>query len=143
MTNVQRCKECEGYFSALEDVVTNDPSVRRAYMRKFWGNSGAHRALVIGTHGAPHHDKVFAISVLLKMEQMRPTVHSRENEQAMAKMVERAKKHIRNRTQEHFHCHSIARYKPSMPHSDSARYRPSSHVPPVRSNPLRFFKSAR
>ena len=45
-------------------------------------------------------------------------------------------------TQEHIHCH-IVRYSLLMPHSDSARYRPSSHVPPARSNPFRFVKAAR
>ena len=142
MTNVQRCKECEGYFSAEQHVLTNDPSLARARMRKFWGKSEAHRAFIIGTHGVPHNNKVLCIATLLRIEEMRPTEHSRETEQEMEEMVAIAAKQFSNLTQEHFHCHSNARYKPSMPHSNSARYRASSHVPPVRSNPLRFFKSA-
>ena len=97
------------------------------------------REFIIETHAIPPDEKVQWIKTVLQNEQSHPTVHSSEDEQAIAEIVRSYDKHDRKRTQEHFHCHSIARYNPSMPHSDSARYRPSSHVPPVRSNPLPFF----
>ena len=103
----------------------------------------AHREFIIECHAIPPDEKVQRIKTVLQNEQGHPTVHSSEKEQEIADMLVIIDDWDHKHAQEHFHCHSIARYKPSMPHSDSARYRPSSHVPPVRSNPLRFFKSAR
>ena len=143
MTGGQACNQCEGYFSALQDVIANDPPLRRACMRKFWSNDRAHREFIIECHAIPPDEKVQRIKTVLQNEQSHPTVHSSETEQEIAEMLGIIDEHERKWTQEHFHCHSIARYNPSMPHSDSARYRPSSHVPPVRSNPLRFVKYAR
>ena len=134
-----QCNKCEAYFDALGGVLANDPSLRRAVTTLWWKNGTAHREFMLECHALPRYEKVQKIKTVLQIEQSRPTVHSSEDEQAIAEIVRSYDKHDRKRTQEHFHCHSIARYNPSMPHSDSARYRPSSHVPPVRSNPLPFF----
>ena len=136
-----RCNQCDGFFSALHDVFANDPSLRRPSAERFGSNMRAVREFIIETHAIPPDEKVQWIKTVLQNEQSHPTVHSSETEHEIADMLRRNDEH--KARQEHFHCHSIARYNPSMPHSDSARYRPSSHVPPVRSNPLRFFKSAR
>ena len=133
------CYQCEGYQAAQEEVYAIDPSLRRAAARKFWSIGMAYREFIIECHAIPHDEKVQRIKTVLQIEQSHPTVHSSEAEQAIAEIVRSYDEHDRKWTQEHFHCHSIARYNPSMPHSDSARYRPSSHVPPVRSNPLPFF----
>ena len=135
------CNQCQGYYAAQEEVYAIDPSLRRAAARKFWSIGMAYREFIIECHAIPHDEKVQRIKTVLQNEQSHPTVHSSETEHEIADMLRRNDEH--KARQEHFHCHSIARYKPSMPHSDSARYRPSSHVPPVRSNPFRFFKSAR
>ena len=148
------------YYSALEDVFTNDPPLRVAYMKKFVKNARGRRAFIRQSHGILPDEMIQWIKTMLENEESHLRSHSSETEQGIADNSEalqviiadvlasqqndtRADMYtVLTFTQEHFHCH-IARYNPSMPHSDSARYRPSSHVPPARSNPSRFVKSAR
>ena len=141
-----RCNQCDGFFSALHDVFANDPSLRRpsTLCERFGSNMRAVREFIIETHAIPPDEKVQWIKTVLQNEQSHPTVHSSAKEQQITEILADIDERGGHKwLQEHFHCHSIARYKPSMPHSDSARYRPSSHVPPARSNPLRFVKYAR
>ena len=143
------CKRCYMFYSALDEAFTNDPQLRVAYEENF--NEIGRRALILKSHKVPSELKYLWITAMLHRFTgiMGPTPP-----QQMFKARD-ATSHIqlyRTRagngmwvmsfTQEHIHCH-IVRYNMLMPHSDSARYRPSSHVPPARSNPFRFVKSAR
>ena len=137
------------FYCALEDVFTNDPPLRVAYMKKFVKNARGRRAFIRQSHGILPDEMIQWIKTMLENEESHLRSHSSETEQGIADNSEALQVIIADClasqltfTQEHFHCH-IARYNPSMPHSDSARHRPSSHVPPARSNPLRLVKSAR
>ena len=90
-------------------------------------------------------EKVQWIKTMLQDEESHLRSHSRETEQGIAAHSKALQVIIADClasqltfTQD---CH-IAMYNPSMAHSDSARHRPSSLVPPARSYPLRFVKSA-
>ena len=117
----------------------------------FEKNERGRRIFIRQSHVIPPDEMIQWIKTKVENEECHPTFHLRdtEPEQGIVNNAEGIQIIIADCLaydytfrQEHFHCH-IARYNPSMPHSDSARYRPSSHVPPARSNPLRFVKSAR
>ena len=139
------------FYSALEDVCTSDPSLRRAYANKFVKNCRGRRAFIRRSHGILPDEMIQWIKKGLENEESRVShlsSHSRVTQQGIADNSEALQVIIADClasqltfTQEHFHCH-IARYNPSMQQSDSARHRPSSHVPPARYNSLRFVKSA-
>ena len=139
------CNQCEGFFSALDDVFANDPSLRRASSGRFGSNMRAVREFIIETHAIPPDEKVQWIKTVLENEESHLRSHSSETEQGIADNSEALQVIIADClasqltfTQD---CH-IAMYNQSMAHSDSARHLPSSLVPPARSNPLRFVKSA-
>ena len=141
------CKQCCGFYSALDEVFTNDPQLRVAYKENF--NEIGRRALILKSHKVPSELKYLWITAMLQRFTgiMGPT----KPQQRLLPRVATSQQNdtragngmwVMFFTQEHIHCH-IVRYSMLMPHSDSARYRPSSHVPPARSNPFRFVKSAR
>ena len=154
------------YHAALADMFINDPSLRDDYIELFENSPPERRRQFIRrTHVIPPDEKGVRIrlSLIAEVDAERifgyPSDDS-EMEQGIADNSEAVQVNIADGlasqqndtsadmytvltfTHEHFHCH-IARYNPSMPHSGSARYHPSSHVLPARSNPLRFVKSAR
>jgi hypothetical protein len=154
------------YHAALADMFTNDPSLRADYIELFENSPPERRRQFIRrTHVIPPDEKGVRIRLSLIAEVdayriFRPVSDDSEMEQDTSGNSEAVQVNIADGlasqqndtsadmytvltfTHEHFHCH-IARYNPSMPHSGSARYHPSSHVLPARSNPLRFVKSAR
>ena len=153
------------YYAALEDMFTNDPSLRADYIELFENRAEHRRKFIISTHVIPPDEKRVRIRLSLIAEVDAERIFGylsddSEMEQGIADNPEAVQVNIADGlasqqndtsadmytvltfTHEHLHCH-IARYNPSMPHSGSARYHPSSHVLPARSNPLRFVKSAR
>ena len=157
-TDFTLCRKCCQFYIALDEVFLLDPLSRVAYMEKF--NVNGRRELKRQSMVILADEKVQWIKTMLQDEESHLRSHSRETEQGIAahsKALQVIIAAVRTSqqndtradmytvptfTQEHIHCH-IVRYNLLMPHSDSARYRPSSHVPPARSNPLRFVKSAR
>ena len=155
-----RCKQCMRFYCALEDAFIEDPPLREVYMNKFVKNARVRRAFIRSSHGILPDELVHWIYTMLENQESRPRSHSSETEQGIAahsKALQVIIAAVRTSqqndtradmstvptfTQEHIHCH-IVRYSLLMPHSDSARYRPSSHVVPARCNPFRFVKSAR
>ena len=152
------------YHAALADMFTNDPSLRADYIELFENRPERRRKFIISTHVIPPDEKRVRIRLSLIAEADAERVFGfasgdSEMEQGIADNSEAVQVNIADGlasqqndtsadmytmltfTHEHFH-HHIARYNPSMPHSGSARYHPSSHVLPARSNPLRFVKSA-
>ena len=135
------CKWCYMFYSALDEVFTNDPQLRVAYLMNY--NDKGRRQLIIESHGVARTANVQWLKTVLlyfynkPMQAVDAAVGTSQQNDTRADMST-----VPTFTQEHIHCH-IVRYSLLMPHSDSARYRPSSHVPPARSNPLRFVKSAR
>ena len=130
-------------------MFTSDPSLRVACANKFVKTVWGRRAFIRQSHGILPDEMIQWIKTMLENEESHLRSHSSETEHGIADNSEALQVIIADClasqltfTQEHFHCH-IARYNPSMPQSDSARHRPSSHVPPARSNPLRFVKAAR
>ena len=141
------CKQCCGFYSALDEVFTNDPQLRVAYKENF--NEIGRRALILKSHKVPSELKYLWITAMLQrftgiMDMTKPQQMFKARVATSQQNDTRAGNALWDMffTQEHIHCH-IVRYNMLMPHSDSARYRPSSHVPPARSNPLHFVKAAR
>ena len=153
------------FYGALEDMFTNDPSLRVEYMELFGNSPERRRKFIISTHVIPPDEKRVLIRLRLIAEADSERLFGRptddiEIEQRIADNSEAEQVNIADGlasqqndmsadmytvltfTHEHLHCH-VARFNLSMQHSGSARYRPSSHVLPARSNPLRFVKSAR
>ena len=141
-----RCKPCRRFYCALEDAFIEDPPLRKVYVNKFLKNARGRRAFIRFSHGVLPDELVHWISTMLENQGSRLRSHSCKTEQCTADNSEALQVIIADClasqltfTQD---CH-IAMYNPSMAHSDSARHRPSSLVPPARSNPLRFVRSAR
>ena len=58
------CKQCCMYYSALEDVFTNDPPLRVAYFKKF--NEKGRRSLILKSHKVPSELKYQWITAMLE-----------------------------------------------------------------------------
>ena len=141
-------------------ISASEPRIGTAFADKFYGNPQGRRAFIEQSHGTPPHDLIEWIKTMLQSEESHPRAHSSETGQGISDNTEVlqvitatglasqqndtiAPMHTKLAfTQERRHCH-IARYYPPMPHYDSARYRPYSHVSGARSNPLRFVRSVR
>ena len=143
------CKRCYKFYSALDVVFTNDPPLRVAYKENF--NEKGRRTLIIQSHRIRSEQKVqwlremlqYYTGILELYETRFKPRFARPPWAVFPRPWTNGIKHpTEESTEEHILCH-IVRYNKLIPHSDSARYRPSSHVPSARSNPLRFVKSAR
>ena len=137
--DLERCKQCRMFFSALRISFFRYPALRDTYLQTFEFDTQRRRRfdLIEESKLVPNHYKLEWIKEVL-LEASERVLRSDSSETGQGKVSIADDRFA----QEHFHCH-IARYSPSMPHSDSARDRPSSHLPRARSNPLRFVKSAR
>ena len=135
------CKPCDMFYSALVVVFTLDPTLRFSYVRNY--NEKGRRVLNFTSHSIPSEQKVGWIKMHLEAySAILPPGRGYggpcspcEEEPDIARWID---------TWElaEVLCH-IVRYSMLIPHSDSVRYRPSSHVVPARCNPFRFVKSAR
>ena len=144
------CKRCYKFYSALDVVFTNDPPLRVAYKENF--NEKGRRTLIIQSHRIRSEQKVQWLREMLQyytgiLELYETGFKPRFARPPWADFprppwTNGIKHPTEESTEEHILCH-IVRYNKLIPHSDSARYRPSSHVPSARSNPLCFVKSAR
>ena len=139
------------FYDALASVKVSDPPIFTAYLKKFDYNQKGRRAFIRASHLKDRPALIQWIKTMVEDEECYCpwNLRATEPEQCIVNNAQRIQIFIADClaydyafSQEHFHCH-IARYNPSMPHSGSARYHPSSHVLPARSNPLRFVKSAR
>ena len=134
------CKRCYMFYSALDVVFTNDPPLRFLYFKNF--NEKGRRILIFKFHSIPSEQKVGWIKMHLEAySAILPPgpgyggpCSPWPEEPHIAGLIDLFEEHIL--------CH-IVRYSMLIPHSDSARYRPSSHVVPARCNPFGFVKSAR
>ena len=136
------CKRCYMFYSALDVVFTNDPPLRFLYFKNF--NEKGRRILIFKSHSIPSEEKVQWITTILEAYTgiLPPGVGEFKARFASPPSADGIKSPTEESTEEHILCH-IVRYSMLIPHSDSARYRPSSHVVPARCNPFRFVKSAR
>ena len=136
------CKQCCGFYSALDEVFTDDPPLRVAYKENF--NEKGRRTLILQSRTILNEQKVQWLRTMLQyytgiLPASGPGVFKRFPRPPWADGIKSPNEEL---TEEHILCH-IVRYSMLIPHSDSARYRPSSHVVPARCNPFRFVKSAR
>ena len=143
------CKRCYMFYSALDVLFTNDPPLRFLYFKNF--NEKGRRILIFKSHSIPSEQKVQWITTMLQCYTgiLPPGVgvfKARFARPPWADGPDIKSPDIKSPsielTEEHILFH-IVRYSMLIPHSDSARYRPSSHVVPARCNPFRFVKSAR
>ena len=139
------CKRCYMFYSALDVVFTNDTPLRFLYFKNF--NEKGRRTLIFKSHSIPPEQKVQWITTMLQCYAGILPMHSTEPQVFKARVARPPWEDgpdIKSPclTEEHILCH-IVRYSMLIPHSDSARYRPSSHVVPARCNPFGFVKSAR
>ena len=136
------CKRCYMFYSALDVVFTNDPPLRFLYFKNF--NEKGRRILIFKSHSIPSEEKGQWITTILEAYTgiLPPGVGEFKARFASPPWADGIKSPTEESTEEHILCH-IVRYSMLIPHSDSARYRPSSHVVPARCNPFRFVKSAR
>ena len=157
---IVRCIPCRRFHFAMKYIITSEPRIGVAFAEDFNGNTQARREFIKESHEIVPHELVEWIKTRLQHEESHPRSHCSETEQGISENPEvlqvGAATGLASQqydtiaamytklgfTQERFHCH-IARYYPPIPHYDSARYRPSSHVARARSNPLRFVRSAR
>ena len=58
------CKQCCGFYSALDEVFTNDPQLRVAYKENF--NEIGRRALILKSHKVPSELKYIWITAMLQ-----------------------------------------------------------------------------
>jgi len=139
------------FYDALASVKVSDPPIFTAYLKKFDYNQKGRRAFIRASHLKDRPALIQWIKTMVEDEECykqwnlpdtEPGRGIQNNAAGIQVIVADCLANDYTFRQEHFHCH-IARYNPAMPRSDSARYRPSSHVPPARSNPLRFVKAAR
>ena len=158
--NRVRCLLCRRFFSTMVNLSGNEPKLGSAFADMCYRNPKGRLAFIQKSHAIPPHELKEWIKTMLQHEESHPRSHSSEAEQCISVNSEVlqaitatglasqqndtiAPMHTKLAfTQERCHCH-IARYYPPMPHYDSARYRPYSHVSRARSNPLRFVRSAR
>ena len=134
------CGPCELFYSALWWVFMEDPTLRWKYFNNY--NQKGRRVFNFTSHSIPAEDKKEWIK--MHLERYRAILPPGpgyggpcspwEEEPDIARRIDLVEERIL--------CH-IVRYSMLIPHSDSARYRPSSHVVPARCNPFRFVKSAR
>ena len=143
------CKRCYKFYSALDVVFTNDPPLRVAYKENF--NEKGRCTLIIQSHRIRCEQKVQWLREMLVYYTGILELYGTGFTPRFARppwavfprpWMNGIKHPTEESTEEHILCH-IVRYNKLIPHSDSARYRPSSHVPSARSNPLCFVKSAR
>ena len=142
------CKRCYKFYSALDVVFTNDPPLRVAYFKNF--NEKGRRTFIFKSHRIPSELKYQWITTMLQCYTGILPLDMTKPQMFKARVATSQQNDTRADmslvptffTQEHIHCH-VVRYNMLMPHSDFARYRPSSHVVPARCNPFRFVKSAR
>ena len=155
-----RCIPCRRFHFTIQYIIQSEPRIGVAFADKFNRNPQGRRAFIKQSHDIVPHELVEWIKTMLQHEESHPRSHCSETEQGISDNPEvlqvvaatglasqqndtRAAMYTKlGFTQERFHCH-IARYYPPMPHYDSARYRPYSHVSGARSNPLRFVRSVR
>jgi hypothetical protein len=158
--NSVRCLLCRRFFTTMVHVSDNEPKLGSAFADMCSRSPKCRRAFIQQSHAIPPHELIEWIKTTLQHEENHPRSHSSELEQCISDNSEVlqvitapglasqqndtiAPMHTKLAfTQERRHCH-IARYYPPMPHYDSARYRPYSHVSGARSNPLRFVRSVR
>ena len=134
------CKLCESFYTSLGVLFTLDRTYQVLYFKNY--NKKGRRVLNFTSHSIPAEDKKEWIK--MHLERYRAILPPGpgyggpcspwEEEPDIARRIDLVEERIL--------CH-IVRYSMLIPHSDSARYRPSSHVVPARCNPFRFVKSAR
>ena len=146
-----RCPLCMRFYITAGWMFKADPPLKDAYLKKFRENQKGLRIFIRHSHAKRFPELTQWIKKMVENKDCycswnlpftEPEQDITNNARGIQLIIADCLAYDYTFRQEHFHCH-IARYNPSMPHSDSARYRPSSHVPPARSNPLRFVKSAR